>query len=199
MIDRYTTPAMNAIWSRQAKYQRWMDVEIAIVEAHADLGAVPREAVDEIKAKASFDIARCDEIEKETRHDLMAFVRNLSENVSATGFQPVSGSAFRAGLPYQGQDGLDTHHQDGDGTAARFIHMGVTSYDVIDTALGIMLRDSCDVLIASAGRLGNEIARLAKEHEHTPEIGRTHGIHAEPITFGFKCANWYAELSRNIS
>ncbi len=156
---------MNAIWSRQAKYQRWMDVEIAIVEAHAEQGNVPPEAVSEIKKKAAFDLARCDEIEKETRHDLMAFVRNLSENVGEPG---------------------------------RYIHMGVTSYDVIDTALGMMLRDSCDVLIGSAEKLGTEIARLARENPDTPEIGRTHGIHAEPITFGFKCANWYAELSRNI-
>lgn len=165
MIERYTTPAMNAIWSRKAKYQRWMDVEIAIVEAHSELGDVPADAVEEIKAKGAFDLARCDEIEKETRHDLMAFVRNMSENV---------------------------------GPAGRFIHMGVTSYDVIDTALGMMLRDSCDVLIESAEKLGLEIARLAREHAATPEIGRTHGIHAEPITFGFKCANWYAELRRNI-
>src|SRR5437870_4007851 len=121
MIERYTTPAMTAIWSRQAKYQRWMDVEIAIVEAHAELGAVPAQAVEEIKTKASFDLKRCDEIEKETRHDLMAFVRNLSENVSGGG---------------QDSRGPD---------ASRFIHMGVTSYDVIDTALGMMLRDSCSV------------------------------------------------------
>lgn len=142
-----------------------MDVEIAIVEAHSELGDVPAEAVEEIKAKSAFDLARCDEIEKETRHDLMAFVRNMSENV---------------------------------GPAGRFIHMGVTSYDVIDTALGMMLRDSCDVLIESGEKLGMEIARLAREHAATPEIGRTHGIHAEPITFGFKCANWYAELRRNV-
>jgi adenylosuccinate lyase len=165
MIDRYTTPAMNAIWSRQAKYQRWQDVEVAIVEAHVELGDVPQEALDEVKGKAAFDLKRCDEIELETRHDLMAFVRNLSENI---------------------------------GDAGRYVHLGVTSYDVIDTALGIMLRDSCDVLIESANALGFEIKRLAIEHEHTAEIGRTHGIHAEPITFGFKCANWYAELSRNI-
>lgn len=156
---------MNAIWSRQAKYQRWEDVEIAIVEAHVKLGAAPQDALDQIKARSSFTLERCDEIEKETRHDLMAFVRNLSENVGEPG---------------------------------RYIHMGVTSYDVIDTALGMMLRDSCDVLIESAEGLQAEIARLAKEHSGTPEIGRTHGIHAEPITFGFKCANWYAELSRNI-
>jgi adenylosuccinate lyase len=165
MIDRYTTPAMNAIWSREAKYEVWKEVEIAIVEAHADHGDVPREAALAIRSRASFDLDRCDEIETETRHDLMAFVRNLAETV--------------------GDDG-------------RFIHLGVTSYDVIDTALGIMLRRSCDVLIASAERLSLEIARLAQEHIDTPEIGRTHGIHAEPITFGFKCANWYAELRRNI-
>jgi len=156
---------MTAIWSRQAKYQRWQEVEIAIVAAHTELGAVPADALETIKAKSKFDLARCDEIEKETRHDLMAFVRNLSENI---------------------------------GEAGRYVHLGVTSYDVIDTALGMMLRDSCDVLIASAEKLGIEIKRLANEHAHTAEIGRTHGIHAEPITFGFKCANWYAELTRNI-
>lgn len=164
MIDRYTTPAMTHIWSRQAKYQRWLDVEVAICQAHAEAGNIPKSALDEIRAKSKFDLARCDEIEKETRHDLMAFVRNLSENV---------------------------------GEAGRYIHFGVTSYDVIDTALGMMLRDSCDVLLASIDKLAAEIARLAKEHVDTPMIGRTHGIHAEPITFGFKCANWYAELQRN--
>src|SRR3712207_5086914 len=141
MIDRYTTPAMNAIWSREAKYNVWRDVEVAIVEAHAELGAVPKEAVETIKAKASFTLERSDEIEKETRHDLMAFVRNLSETT--------------------GEEG-------------RYIHLGVTSYDVIDTALGIMLRNSADVLLASGEALAAEIARLAKEHVNTPEIGRTH-------------------------
>jgi len=165
MIDRYTTSAMDAIWSRHAKYEVWKEVEIAIVETHANHGTVPREAAVAIRERAAFDLDRCDEIEKETRHDLMAFVRNLAENV--------------------GEEG-------------RFIHLGVTSYDVIDTALGIMLRRSCDVLLESAGELLFEIGRLAKEHIDTVEIGRTHGIHAEPITFGFKCANWYAELSRNI-
>jgi len=156
---------MNGIWARQAKYEVWRDVEIAIVEAHCELGAVSSGALESIRSNAKFDLDRCDEIELETRHDLMAFVRNLSENV--------------------GEDG-------------RYIHLGVTSYDVIDTALGIMLRDSCDILIASAHALADQIRRLAIENEHTVEIGRTHGIHAEPITFGFKCANWYAELDRNI-
>ncbi len=165
MIERYTTPAMNGIWSRQAKYEVWRQVEIAIVEVHCEMGAVPESALADIQSKSTFDLARCDEIELETRHDLMAFVRNLAENVGENG---------------------------------RFIHLGVTSYDVIDTALGIMLRDSCDVLLASAHALSDVIRKLAIEHEHTVEIGRTHGIHAEPITFGFKCANWFAELNRNI-
>jgi adenylosuccinate lyase len=165
MIDRYTTAAMNAIWSREAKYQRWQDVEIAIAQAHSEAGHVPTADLQTIKAKASFSLQRCDEIELETRHDLMAFVRNLAENVGESG---------------------------------RWIHFGVTSYDVIDTALGVMLRDSCDVLLQSCERLRVQIARLAKEHAHTPMIGRTHGIHAEPITFGFKVANWHAELLRNI-
>jgi adenylosuccinate lyase len=165
MIDRYTTPAMTAIWSRQAKYQRWQQVEIAIAEAHAEFGNVPHAEFKTIKEQSSFTLERSDEIEKETRHDLMAFVRNMAETV---------------------------------GEAGRYIHFGVTSYDVIDTALGIMLRDTCDELLISCDKLRQEIARLAREHAETPMIGRTHGIHAEPITFGFKAANWHAELLRNM-
>lgn len=164
---------MNAIWSREAKYARWMEVEIAIVEAHAERGDVPTSAAQEIRDRASFDLARCDEIEKETRHDLMAFVRCMAESVRGT--------------------------QSPSEDPSRFIHLGVTSYDVIDTALGLMLRDSCDVLLVSGEALAREIARLVREHRTTPQIGRTHGIHAEPITFGFKCANWYAELERNLA
>ena len=151
MIDRYCTPAMTAIWSRQAKYERWKEVEIAICRAHTEDGTISRQDLEQIIEKASFSLERCDEIEKETRHDLAAFVRCLDESV---------------------------------GQAGRWIHFGVTSYDVIDTALGMMLRDSCDVLLESAGALRTEIARLEKEHEKTPMIGRTHGIHAEPITGG---------------
>lgn len=165
MIDRYTTPAMNEIWTREAKYRRWQEVEVVIVEVHAKMGAIPAEAAKVVRERSRFDLDRCDEIEKETRHDLMAFVRNVAENV--------------------GEEG-------------RYVHLGVTSYDVIDTALAMMLRDSCDVLIASGERLLAEIGRLAREHVNTPCIGRTHGIHAEPITFGVKCANWYAELARNL-
>lgn len=157
---------MRAIWERQAKYETWKEVEVAICEAHAEMGAIPQEALADIKAKATFTLERCDEFELETRHDLMAFVRNLAETTGPSG---------------------------------RYIHFGVTSYDVIDTSLGVMLRNSADVLLASGQKLLAEIARLAKEHASTPMIGRTHGIHAEPITFGFKCANWYAELDRNLA
>jgi adenylosuccinate lyase len=164
MIDRYTTPAMNAIWSRQAKYETWKAVEIAICEAHAEAGSISQSSLEDIQSKATFTLSRCDEIEQETRHDLMAFVRNLAETTGPSG---------------------------------RYIHFGVTSYDVIDTSLGVMLRDSCDVILKSVDRLALAVAKLVKEHAETPMIGRTHGIHAEPITFGVKCANWYAELARN--
>ncbi|MFQ3587252.1 MAG: adenylosuccinate lyase [Fimbriimonadaceae bacterium] len=170
MIDRYTTPAMTAIWSRQAKYERWLEVELAICEAYAESGVIPAEEMERISAAARFDLARCDEIEKVTQHDLMAFVRNVSENVSP----PESGDR-----------------------SSRWIHFGVTSYDVIDTALGMMLRDSCDVLRDSLGRLRSQIGRLMDEYGSTPCIGRTHGIHAEPITFGHKLDGWSEELARS--
>lgn len=154
---------MDAIWSRQAKTERWLQVELAICEAHHEAGTIPKADWEAILARAAFDLARCDEIEKETRHDLAAFVRNLEESVGPEG---------------------------------RWIHFGVTSYDVIDTALGIMLRDSCDVLLASLDRLRAAAQRLRDGHAGAPMIGRTHGIHAEPITFGFKADSWLAELDR---
>ena len=165
MIDRYTTPEMTAIWSRQSKYERWLEVEMAICKAHFDAGTIPPDDWELIRDKVAFTLERCDEIERETRHDLAAFVRCLEESV---------------------------------GPAGRWIHFGVTSYDVIDTALGLMLRDSCGVLISSAQQLRGQIVRLITNHGKTPEIGRTHGVHAEPITFGFKLSGWVAELDRNI-
>lgn len=166
MIDRYTTSAMNAIWSRQARYERWKDVEVAICEAHAEEGTIPADDMAIIREKSSFTLERCDELEKETRHDLVAFVRNLEENV---------------------------------GPAGRWIHFGVTSYDVIDTATGMMLRDSADVLKESAGKLREELNRLEAEYGDVPQIGRTHGVHAEPITFGHKIRSWRNELDRNVA
>jgi adenylosuccinate lyase len=166
MIDRYSTSAMNAIWSRQAKYDKWLEVEIAICEAWAEEGVIPAQDMAEIRTKAAFTLERCDELEQETRHDLVAFVRCTEEFI---------------------------------GPAGRWVHFGVTSYDVIDTALGMMLRDSCDVLLDSAAKLRTEIERLYQDHKTTPMIGRTHGIHAEPITFGHKVQTWLQELDRNIA
>lgn len=173
MIERYQTPAMSALWSREAKYRRWLEVEIAICEGWAEEGIVPAADLDRIRTHAAFDLARCDELEKETRHDLMAFVRNVSERImeGTANLQP---------------------------TPARWVHFGVTSYDVIDTALGMMLRDSCDVLIASTESLIETIEAKKSEHGHHPCIGRTHGIHAEPITFGHKLDGWYHELGRSL-
>lgn len=156
---------MNAIWSREAKYQRWLEVELAACQAWADEGVIPAEEWQAIRSRASFDLARCDELERETRHDLLAFVRNVSETV---------------GPP-----------------AARWVHFGLTSYDVIDTALGMMMRDSCDVLLASAANLQTGIEKLESDHSQHPCIGRTHGIHAEPITFGHKLEGWRQEIARS--
>lgn len=164
MIDRYCTPAMTTIWSRSAKYDRWLEVEVAICEAWAGRGVIPADDMAAIRTKSAYTLERCDEIELETRHDLVAFVRNLEENV---------------------------------GPAGRWIHFGVTSYDVIDTALGMMLRDSCDVLLTSLDALSATVKSLADRHAAIPMIGRTHAIHAEPVTFGFKLSSWKAELDRS--
>jgi len=171
MIERYTTPAMTALWSRPAKYDRWLAVELAICKAWQEKGVIPPKDWASIRDHASYTIERCDEIEKETRHDLAAFVRCLEESVAKG----------------------DPENQN----AGRWIHFGVTSYDVIDTALGMMLRDSCTVLLESLDRLVAEIDRLLAEHGDVAMIGRTHGVHAEPITFGFKLQGWKAELLRN--
>ncbi len=174
MIDRYCTPAMTAIWSRDAKYQRWLDVEIAIAEAWVLAGVAPAADLDTIRANAGFDLARCDELELETRHDLMAFVRCVSERISPE----VRDNPLAEHLP------------------SRWIHFGATSYDVIDTALAMMLRDSCDVLLRSIEGLREAILAKWRAFGPTPCIGRTHGIHAEPITFGHKCQGWIEELER---
>lgn len=165
MIERYTRPEMSAIWNLHHRTQKWLDVELAVCDALAEYGYIPTEAAQVIRERAQFDLQRMAELERETRHDVMAFVRNVEE--------------------YVGPEG-------------RYVHYGITSYDVVDTALGLMLRDSCDQLIQRSRQLTEVIARRAKEHKYTPMIGRTHGIHAEPITFGFKLAGWYDEMQRNL-
>jgi len=165
MIDRYTTPEMRHLWTMQARTQRWLDVEIAVCDALESHGQIPAGTTAAIRSKARFDLARMAEIEKETRHDVMAFVKNVQEHL--------------------GEEG-------------RFLHFGLTSYDVVDTALGMTLRDSVDAILRRAEGLRAVIIRRAREHKDTLEIGRTHGIHAEPITFGFKLAGWLDEMNRNV-
>jgi adenylosuccinate lyase len=165
MIPRYTHPEMGRIWSEQRKYETWLQVEVAAAEAMADAGIVPPEAARELKDKGAFDIARIEEIEKVTQHDVIAFTTSVAERV---------------------------------GAAARWLHFGLTSSDVVDTAQAIQMREACDVILAGLSAARAAVQRRAEEHRRTPMMGRTHGVHAEPMTFGLKLALWYAELTRDI-
>jgi adenylosuccinate lyase len=164
MIERYTLPEMGALWTEQSKFQKWLEVEIAVCEVHAEMGTIPREALEQIKARAKFSVERINEIEKTTNHDVIAFTTNLAENI---------------------------------GEAARFIHYGLTSSDVVDTANALLLRDACDLLLKKIESLLDVLKRRASEFKDTPQIGRTHGIHAEPTSFGLTFALWYDEMRRN--
>ena len=164
MIERYTLPEMGNLWTDTYKFQTWLQVEIAVCEAQAELGYIPSEAVEEIKAKANFDPLRVLEIEAEVRHDVIAFLTNVNEYV---------------------------------GDAGRYIHLGMTSSDVLDTALALQMRDSLDLIMARLEDLAVAIRNQASQHKNTVMIGRSHGVHAEPITFGFKLAGWLAEVLRH--
>lgn len=165
MIERYCSPQMKAIWSEENRYRTWLAVELAICEALAEYGYIPREAAVVIRERARFDPARIAELERETQHEVMAFVRNVAESV---------------------------------GEAGRWLHYGITSYDVVDTAFALLLRQSLELILQDCECLLEVIKRRAGEHKHTVMIGRTHGVHAEPITFGFKLCGWYAEMQRNV-
>lgn len=164
MIERYTLPEMAALWSPENKFRKWLEVEIAVCEVHAEDGTIPKNALEEIKAKAGFSVERIEEIEKTTDHDVIAFTTNLAENI---------------------------------GEAARFVHYGLTSSDVVDTANALLLRDSCDILLKKTDALLEILKRRAFEFKDTPQIGRTHGVHAEPTSFGLTWALWYSEFQRN--
>ena len=164
MIPRYTREEMAAIWSDQNRYACWLKVELAAMEAMVDHGLVPREAFEEVKAKAAFDPQRIDEIEAVTRHDVIAFLTNVAEHV---------------------------------GPSSRFVHMGMTSSDVLDTAYNMQAVQAADLLLEDIDQMLAALERRAFEHKHTVQIGRSHGIHAEPITFGLKLAIWYDEMKRN--
>jgi adenylosuccinate lyase len=165
MIARYTNPEMGRIWSDQRRYETWLAVEIAAAEAMAEAGIVPAEAARDLRAKGAFDIARIDEIEKVTQHDVIAFTTSVAEKV---------------------------------GPSARWLHFGLTSSDVIDTAQAVQMVEACDVILKLLAGLADAVKARAVEHKDTPMIGRTHGVHAEVMTFGLKLALWYADITRSI-
>ncbi|WP_036911380.1 MULTISPECIES: adenylosuccinate lyase [unclassified Prochlorococcus] len=164
MIERYTLPEMGEIWTDRAKYQSWLDVEIAACEANCQLGKIPEADMQQIRQRATFEPQRILEIEAEVRHDVIAFLTNVNEHV---------------------------------GDAGRYIHVGMTSSDVLDTGLALQLKNSVALLQQELSTLQEAIRSLAVEHKGTVMIGRSHAIHGEPITFGFKLAGWLAETMRN--
>ncbi|MHB8225180.1 adenylosuccinate lyase [Acidithiobacillus sp.] len=164
MIERYTRPEMGALWTQDAKYQAWLDVELAACRALAVQERIPADALAEIEAKAAFDSARIEEIELEVKHDVIAFLTSVAEHV---------------------------------GPSSRFIHLGLTSSDVVDTGFALQLKRSGALLLEGMDRLYQALVKLAWKHKDTVMIGRSHGIHAEPITFGLKVAVWCAEAQRN--
>jgi adenylosuccinate lyase len=170
MIERYTRPEMGRIWSEENKYRQWLEVELASTEALADMGTVPREAAQLLRKHASFDVARIHAIEHEVRHDVIAFTTAVAESMAAAG------------------------HPD----ASRWLHYGLTSNDIVDTAQALQVRAASELITREVENCAATVKRRAFEFKDAVQIGRTHGIHAEPITFGLKLALWYDEIERNL-
>ncbi|MGZ0084313.1 adenylosuccinate lyase [Caldibacillus thermoamylovorans] len=165
MIERYTRPEMGAIWTEENRFQAWLEVELLACEAWAELGVIPKEDVRRLREQASFDVNRIKEIEEETRHDVVAFTRAVSETL---------------------------------GEERKWVHYGLTSTDVVDTALGYLLKQANAILRRDLENFIQVLKEKAREHKYTVMMGRTHGVHAEPTTFGLKLALWYAEMERNL-
>ena len=165
MIRRYTGADMGRIWSDQRRYETWLQVELAALDAMARAGIVPADAARDVRDRARFEVARIEEIEQVTQHDVIAFTTAVAEHV---------------------------------GPSARWLHFGLTSSDVVDTAQALQMREACDLILQDLRGAMQAVRARAAEHRHTPMIGRTHGVHAEPMTFGLKLALWYAELSRDV-
>ncbi|WLR42241.1 adenylosuccinate lyase [Bacillus carboniphilus] len=165
MIERYTRPEMGAIWTEENRFKAWLEVEILACEAWAELGEIPKEDVKILREKASFDIERIKEIENETKHDVVAFTRAVSETL---------------------------------GEEKKWVHYGLTSTDVVDTALSYVLKQANEILLADLNRFVDVLKEKAREQKYTVMMGRTHGVHAEPTTFGLKLALWYEEMKRNV-
>ncbi len=166
MIPRYTRPVMGKLWEPESRFQKWLDVEIAVCEAWAELAEIPVDAVVKIKKKAKFDVKRIDEIEGVVKHDVIAFLTSVAENV---------------------------------GHESRFIHKGLTSSDVVDTALSLLMKEAADIILKDIKELMSVLKKQAYKYKNTPTIGRSHGVHAEPMTFGLKFALWYEEMKRNLA
>src|SRR6187455_3694920 len=164
MIARYTQKEMGAVWTEARRYETWLEVELAATDALAATGVVPAEDARTLRERAAFDIARIDEIEQTTQHDVIAFTTAVAEKV---------------------------------GPAARWLHFGLTSSDVVDTAQAIQMREACDLIVKDLEGLMDAVRARAEEYRSTPMIGRTHGVHAEPMTFGLKLALWFTELQRD--
>ena len=165
MIPRYARPEMTAIWSPENRYAIWLEIETLAMEAMAELGTIPKSAAEAYRAKGKFDVERIDEIEREVRHDVIAFLTNVAEHV---------------------------------GPEARFAHQGMTSSDVLDTCLAVQLTQAAQLLKEQCMRVCDALEKRAKEFKHTPCIGRSHGIHAEPTTFGLKLAGHYQAFARGV-
>jgi adenylosuccinate lyase len=165
LIPRYTLPEMAAIWEPKNKFKIWLKIEVLACEALAKKGEIPKAALKDIQTKSKFNVDRIDEIEREVKHDVIAFLTCVAENV---------------------------------GESARYMHMGMTSSDVLDTALAVQLKQSANLILKELTAFRNVLEKQANKYKLTPTIGRSHGIHAEPLTFGLKIANWYEEVKRNI-
>ena len=166
MIARYTRPEMGRLWDIEMKYQKWLEVEIAVCEAWAEIGEIPRDALKLIKEKARFDIRRIDEIEKVVKHDVIAFLTSVAQSL---------------------------------GPESRFIHKGLTSSDILDTALALQIREACDLIMKDIRELMDVLKKQAYKYKDVPVIGRSHGVHAEPMTFGLKFALWHEDMKRNLA
>ena len=165
MIDRYSLPVMKNIWDEKNKYKAWLKIELLVCEALFELGKIDQEAIENIRKNARYSVYRIQEIEKVTRHDVLAFTTAVGENL---------------------------------GEHSRYFHQGLTSSDILDTSLALMLKHSAEIIIEGIKDLINALKEKALEHKYTLMAGRTHGVHAEPITFGFKVALWFSEMERNL-
>ncbi|MGE5664268.1 MAG: adenylosuccinate lyase, partial [Deltaproteobacteria bacterium] len=166
MIPRYTRPVMARIWDAENRFRIWLDIELLAMEAMVEKGWIPEDALARVRAKARFDVARIDEIEKRVKHDVIAFLTSVAEHI---------------------------------GDDSRFLHVGMTSSDVLDTSFAVQMRQAITLLIRESEKVFAALKARALEHKDTVMIGRTHGIHAEPVTFGLKMALWADEMRRNIA